>query len=393
MNTIERALNLNAAAQSGCLDRTRAAPLMAGRPCLFADARLYLAADQMAAMAQLAAAMERIVALPGWREMALAQGPETARHDPGNPGVLFGYDFHITPEGPRLIEINTNAGGLFLNAHVQGDPALERRSVEMFLTEWALAGRTGRPSTLAIVDENPAAQYLAPEFDLCRDLLQGAGIDAFVCDPAALAMVDGRLRYAGGAERVVDMVYNRLTDFALEAPASAVLRQAWLSDAVVLTPHPRAHALYADKRNLIRLSDAAWLASVGVDAADRELLARVVPRTELVRGGSGDELWSRRKGLFFKPAAGFGSRAAYRGDKLTRRVFDEILAGDYVAQELAAPGERLLWVDGAAQSLKYDLRCYAYRGEVLSTVARLWQGQTTNFRTPGGGFAQVEVVS
>lgn len=26
--------------------------------------------------------------------------------------LLLGFDFHISPEGPRLIEINTNAGGL-----------------------------------------------------------------------------------------------------------------------------------------------------------------------------------------------------------------------------------------------------------------------------------------
>ena len=30
-------------------------------------------------------------------------------------GVFFGYDFHIQSDGPRLIEINTNAGGAFLN--------------------------------------------------------------------------------------------------------------------------------------------------------------------------------------------------------------------------------------------------------------------------------------
>lgn len=393
MNTIERALSLNAVAQSGCLDRNRAAPLMAGRPCLFADACVYLAADHMTAMAQFVAAMERIAALSGWQGMALSQAPAAARRDPGNPGVLFGYDFHITPAGPRLIEINTNAGGLFLNARAQGDRALEQRSVEMFLAEWALAGRSGCPKTIAIVDEEPAGQYLAPEFELCRELLCGAGIDAFICDPAELSLADGHLRHSGNADRRVDLVYNRLTDFSLESPASTALCQAWLGDAAVLTPHPRAHALYADKRNLTRLSDPAWLASIGVDTADRDLLARIVPRTEQVAAVGADELWARRRGLFFKPAAGFGSRAAYRGDKLTRRVFDEILAGDYVAQEFAAPGERLLSLDGAAQSLKYDLRCYAYRGEVLLTVARLWQGQTTNFRTPGGGFAQVEVVS
>ncbi|CAB1368148.1 hypothetical protein [Denitratisoma oestradiolicum] len=389
MNSVESAQFLNRQPLAGCLDRPRVAALMEGRPCLFADTRVHLAVVHMAAMAALVAAMERIVVLPGWREMALGQGPDSACHDPGNPGVLFGYDFHITPQGPRLIEINTNAGGLFLNAHAQSDQGLEQRCVEMFLREWTLAGRSGRPGRLAIVDEDPADQYLAPEFELCRSLLQQAGIDAFICDPRQLDMVDGRLQ---GGGRTVDMVYNRLTDFALDAATSGALRDAWLSSAVVLTPHPRAHALYADKRNLIRLSDDAWLASIGVDGGDRELLARVVPGTEAVVGGNGDALWSRRKGLFFKPAAGFGSRAAYRGDKLTRRVFEEILAGNYVAQEFALPGERVVRVDGAPLPLKYDLRCYAYRGEVLATVARLWQGQTTNFRTPGGGFAEVEVV-
>jgi hypothetical protein len=28
----------------------------------------------------------------------------------------MGYDFHVGAQGPRLIEINTNAGGAFLNA-------------------------------------------------------------------------------------------------------------------------------------------------------------------------------------------------------------------------------------------------------------------------------------
>ena len=37
------------------------------------------------------------------------------RHAPGNIGVFMGYDFHLTPEGPRLIEVNTNAGGALLN--------------------------------------------------------------------------------------------------------------------------------------------------------------------------------------------------------------------------------------------------------------------------------------
>ena len=44
---------------------------------------------------------------------------------------------------------------------------------------------------------------------------------------------------------------------------------------------------------------------------------------------------------------------------------------------------------GASVDLKMDLRNYVYRGEVQLVTARLYQGQTTNFRTPGGGFAPV----
>ena len=46
-------------------------------------------------------------------------------------------------------------------------------------------------------------------------------------------------------------------------------------------------------------------------------------------------------------------------------------------------------MDPASVRLKLDVRCYAYDGRVLMLAARLYQGQTTNFRTPGGGFATV----
>jgi hypothetical protein len=100
-------------------------------------------------------------------------------------------------------------------------------------------------------------------------------------------------------------------------------------------------------------------------------------------------LWRNRKRLFFKPASGFGSGGAYRGEKITRRVFGEVLAGDYVAQALVPPSERLGTDADGAPVLKVDLRNYVYDGEVLLVAARLYQGQTTNFRTPGGGFAPV----
>ncbi|WP_348946340.1 hypothetical protein ABHF33_07330 [Chitinibacter sp. FCG-7] len=104
--------------------------------------------------------------------------------------------------------------------------------------------------------------------------------------------------------------------------------------------------------------------------------------------------WSQRRQLFFKPANGYGSKATYRGDKLTKRVWDDILNADYVAQTLAPPSERVVAVDGIQTcDLKLDVRAYVYRGEVQLFAARLYQGQTTNFRTQGGGFAPVYITN
>jgi hypothetical protein len=41
----------------------------------------------------------------------LSHAPEFSRFEPGPSGAFMGYDFHVVGDDPRLIEINTNAGG------------------------------------------------------------------------------------------------------------------------------------------------------------------------------------------------------------------------------------------------------------------------------------------
>ena len=373
-------------------------------PYALAAHPVFVPALQGQRIAALVAAIESVVALPAYQRHVLAQAPTIAGHPGRARGVFFGYDFHLANDGLALIEINTNAGGGMLNAllaraqraccaeaqHLLPDAspaeAFEAGIVAMFRNEWALGGRAAPLRTIAIIDDNPATQYLYPEFLLFQQLFQANGLRTVIAAPEDLQLRDGAL-YCGTL--AIDLVYNRLTDFYLEAEASAVLREAWLQDAAVITPHPRAHALYADKRNLALLSDADALEQLGVPEATRALLLAHVPRTEIVTAANAERLWQARKRLFFKPFAGFGSRATYRGDKLTRRVWQEITAGGYVAQTLVAPGARMLSDQETAQALKFDLRAYAYAGRVQWTAARLYQGQTTNFRTPGGGFAPV----
>ncbi len=385
-----------------------AAEIGRSRPHLFSATAVFVAPETLLAMADLIAAVESVLTLPAYQAMVLDRAPPIARVDHGPKSVFMGFDFHLCEAGPRLIEINTNAGGPLLNGALaraqracceQIQPflrptaaleTLDERWLDDFLAEWALQGRSGRPARVAIVDEHPAAQYLYPEFQLFRHLFHGAGIDAVICDPAELSFESGRLMQAGAP---IDLVYNRLTDFYLQAPALLPLRTAYETGAIVLTPHPRAHALYADKRNLVILSDPSRLAQLGAPHPIIEHLVTGVPHTVEVAPERADALWTARRGLFFKPFAGFGSRATYRGDKLTQRAWREILAGGYVAQSLALPSERRVAAEGQTSDLKLDVRAYAYGGSIRLVAARLYQGQTTNFRTPGGGFAPVFVAS
>ncbi len=259
---------------------------------------------------------------------------------------------------------------------------------EMFLAEWTLQGRAGKPRSIAIVDDRPQEQYLFPEFLLAQRFFERHGLKAWIVDPGELRFAGGRLLHCG---EPVDIVYNRLVDFSLNVPGHEALRDAYTAGAVVLTQNPRNHALFADKRNLTLLSDPAAVGGLKITPDQRQSLA-AVPRTSMVTADNADALWSARKRYFFKPAGGHGGKLVYRGDKMTRGVWEEVRQGGYIAQELAAPTERRIKIDGEIKSLKLDVRLYTYRGFPLLTAARVYQGQTTNFRTPGGGFAPVFIT-
>lgn len=377
------------------------------RPNLFSSTVVFISQEVEQQMMATVSAIERVAALPGYQSQALSRADASAQFNFGPLGACMGYDFHLSPQGPQLIEINTNAGGLLLNvalARAQeaccnemdwAFPSNARRDTlikvifDMFAAEWQRQRGATPWHSVLIVDDAPADQYLAPEFELFRQFFAHHGIHAAIADPSELDWKDGKLMHQ---DTVVDMVYNRLTDFYLTSPTHLALRQAYAANAVVLTPHPRAHALLADKRNLIALSQNDLLTAWGASSADRKVLSRHVPTTRLVTPERADELWAQRRELFFKPVAGFGAKAAYRGDKLTRRVWADILEGDFVAQALVPPSGRMTLVDGVQTDLKFDIRAYSYAGQVQLLAARMYAGQTTNFRTQGGGFAPVIVV-
>jgi hypothetical protein len=414
--TLPLATRLNEACQCIWVDRARLAEQVRARlgstefpsslvsgSVVFADPR------HVAMMNRTIRLITDVVANPAFERRVVAYAPEIARTPRPTSGGVLGFDFHLGGTLPQLIEVNTNPGGLLISLETAraaaadcdclvepltlmggGDTPLDdvaARIVDTFFAEFARA-RPGRtPHTIAIVDDEPQGQYLFPEFLLYQRLFERAGLRVLVVDAASLALERSAL--VANGERI-DLVYNRCTDFYFSDQRHAALRDAYEHDLAVITPGPAAHARWSDKRLLEWLRDEALLSEAGLPTEDRQHLKATIPATELVNSAQADALWSRRKGLFFKPVDGFGGKAAYRGDKLTRGAFEHVLAHRYVAQAFApASSRRVAGEGGGDVELRLDVRNYAMDGQTWLRAARLYRGQTTNFRTAGGGFAPV----
>jgi hypothetical protein len=369
-----------------------------------------LPAEHFAAIQRTVALLFRVAHTRAYAELLGPAPDAVAAREPGNFGVFMGYDFHLTPEGPRPIEVNTNAGGALLNGlHTASlcDPVklaclcsgllaverMEEEIVETYRAELAAArGPGARLAHVAIVDERPREQFLYREFELFAELFACAGIEARIADTSQLGRAPG-----GGVAlpdgSAVDLVYLRDTDFRLESERAAALRDAYLAREVVVTPSPREWHLLADKRRLALFGSGAALRGLGVAAAEADLLSRVVPETLPLAELGLVEAWRTRRDWVFKPPDAFGSRAVYRGDKISRRKLDEIAAcGGFLAQRRVEPGELMVETSEGPRLMKFDVRAYAYRGEVLLLGARVYQGQVTNLRSPGGGFSAICVA-
>lgn len=349
-------------------------------------------------MVKLVRLLDRLSRNRRYREQVYAQLPEVARFDPGHDAVMMCYDFHLSGDIPRLIEVNTNAGGGLL-AYLAHDPSLPvvaesltpklaARLLQTFAQEMLsfTDGQQDKPVAIAIIDEEPQSQYLYPEMRAFAELFRNWGVPAEVVDPAVLqAAADGV--FLNG--QPIDLIYNRHCDFYLESGALAGIRAAYLQGKVCLTPNPHMYGLLADKRRLALWSDRRNHADWALTDQDSQLLAELLPDASLMMEHDPQELWSSRKQLVFKPVDSFGSRGVLLGEKISRKRFDQLPPRETLVQALVPPSFTAVPDE---EPMKTDLRAYAYRGKILGVTARLYRGQVTNLRTPGGGFARVKTV-
>ena len=324
----------------------------------------------------------------------------------------MGYDFHLTPAGPRLIEVNTNAGGALLNGlHTavavrsrRGSRACartccrsrrsEQRIVRTFVAEFeAVRGAGARPARVAIADERPREQFLYAGVRAVRVAVRAArGSARAICDTrGARARRAAASRCAASASTSSTCATPTSRS---PAPRSRALRAAYLAREVVVTPAPREHHPAREQ--------APARAVLVARARSRSSASRRTTRASSPR-------WCRRRARSPSSAASAPGASASSGcssparrsaaapstaaTRSRARKLEEIAGdADFLAQRRVEPGLLEVETSDGPREMKFDVRAYAYRDEILLLGARVYQGQVTNLRSAGGGFSAICVA-
>ena len=318
-------------------------------------------------------------------------------HNQEQDSVLMAYDFHLGPKGVKLIEVNTNASGFLLfNSFCQFQQTEYQQALqslkESFKNEWMIFTKSkphlaSRPQ-LALIDQNPQQQKMFLEFIMFKDFFASMGWDLEILDSKDLKISDQNLDsqtkkssvskslYAPSGQKI-DFVYNRLTDFYFEN--HPILAQAYQEGLALINPQAKDYWLLSDKNRLLD-----WQGLIELEAIKKYML-----EVQALRINNQEELWAQRKKYFFKIYRGYGGKMAYRGANLTRKKHKELLKYQSLAQEYIPPSKVK---DSKGQEWKVDFRAYVYKEQIQQLTARVYQGQVTQFRTPGSGFALVDIV-
>ena len=167
---------LNRALEAEVGDPAFCPQLAITHPTLISNVPVFLRNEHAARMAEIILAIETIATLEPYREAALQSAAAISQFNPGPVGVFMGYDFHLGADGPKLIEINTNAGGALINAFVAraqkacctavgnlfprqfSDHAADATFMEDFFNEWRRQRGDQPLAMIAIVDRDPEAR-------------------------------------------------------------------------------------------------------------------------------------------------------------------------------------------------------------------------------------------
>lgn len=326
--------------------------------------------------------------MPAYAQALHGSLPAAAGIDPGAPGILMGYDFHLTGDGPKLIEINNNAGGLYMGNHLWlpqpdlalWDEALVRRLCRMFPGHWR---------RMAILDDDITSQFMYPEMQAYAEILRMEGRTVLLLSPDDMRLeADGLYASDENGEVLrLDGIYNRHTDFYLQSEQMRDVRAAFEKRLVQLNPHPRSYALLGDKGRMVDWWRPGLLEGL-LEPVDVEAIRAVVPETRRLIDADAVDVWSDRVRWVFKPAARHGGKGVLLGKGMSRKRFAELDPDDTVMQRYVPASE----IELNGGTFRLDIRLFTHGPELIALAGRVWRGQMTNFRTEGSGWVPVEVA-
>jgi len=337
--------------------------------------------------------------------------------DPGPPDVVLSrLDAFVTPEGPRFIEINSDAPAgfgysdrmarLFQELPVFRDfarslPVSYQRSdaalVRAVVGQWRPSGDAARPR-IAIVDW--AEVKTRPDQEILREAFAARGFECVLADPREVDIREGRL-HAGGA--AVDLVYRRAVLSELvegENDVKAFL-QAYRKRLCPFVNSFRCR-LSEDKAFFAVLTDEAFAHLMSEEEIG--LLSRVLPwtrrvaeRRTLKRGREIDLLpyvIENREHLVLKPAHSYGGRSVYLGSETSPEDWESAaragLEAPWVVQErVTIPEEPFPVLDHETGEmtfvpLKVNANPFYVAGEEAGAVTRASRSSVINVSAGGG---------
>jgi hypothetical protein len=306
--------------------------------------------------------------------------------------ILSCLDFHINLENDelRLIEANTNASGYLIGSLVHKIHNLDFKPMQDKLLKMFSESLDSANSNLYVMDEQPEKQKMFIEFLLYQELLSQNGLTLNISDSLDLDQKANALIEQSTSIGQTIGIYNRSTDFYLEKHPN--LLKLFIENKIKLSPHPVGYDLFAHKDNLYdwsqMMTDSDILKDLEISQDDSKVFQSFLLQSQPVQNLFQDfeQAWNERKKYFFKPSDSYGGKATYRGASISKKYFENAWSENFLAQAYFPPTKLK---DNDGQSWKFDLRVYVYQDEVIYSLARVYQGQTTNFNTLGGGFAPV----
>ena len=335
--------------------------------------------------------------------------------DPGPPDVaLSRLDAFFTPDGPRFIEINSDAPAGFgygdrmaaifeqlpvFRVFRQKVPVRYRSSEEALvravLAPWKARGGTGTP-LVAIVDW--ADVKTRADQEILREVISARGSRCVLADPRAMEVRGGRLCTPS---EPVDVVYRRAVLSELVEREADV--KAFLSayrDSLCPFVNSFRCRLSEDKAFFALLTDEAF--SSLMSAEEAVFVSGLVPWTRkvearrTVKDGRDIDLLPfilrERETLVLKPAHAYGGKSVYVGNETPAAEWESAVAAalgkPWVVQErVTIPEEPCPTFEGGSLGfapLKVNTNPFYVAGEHAGAVTRASRSSVINVSAGGG---------